>query len=644
MKKPVAPRIASLVVLYLGVFIFLVALQFSRERSFTRQAGAMTVSGHYGETVRNDDTDTDANLNEFMPEGDLSVFFGGMEFRVTRPGGDFVFLRSDGTKESPAIAAVAFKEDSAFIRFGETGDPQSRLELVFSSRISSGRPELRITGSFGEDYTGFELPFNPLRNTRIQNTEDGNFTVTAGESDFTFAGSRLDMTKRMLIAETSVVVYRGISGNESPSPVDYVLADALTIDQYVYQVSQWRDRLFAAWNRTPTASLDNEELITAYIAEAVHRGIYREVVSRTPRSFLDSSRRTYVSSAFFGRLTQGLRSLSAAEQERASRLAKAAADSPGEFFAEPHTIAENAARGNGALVDKGIALLSSLEEPALELAAPILESFVDLAAYRDGNNSLDRLIEPSLGLVAKAIRKDETDGRILVFAENGGEFAADTEFNIRLGDALDRYGRFAGRDDWAVVGRSIVLSVLAQTDTVGVVPPVFTLSADGVFTPQRDSRLSAARLYRYFRFGNYPRVEQIAGGINGWVWTAASSIDVTQNGNITDIAVSFPAGETHYMMLRGIKPFTKIQLYGIDFRTDPQFEHYDSSGWVYSSSEQTLLLKVKHQNPVEHIAIYTAAPPPSPPVNEPAAAPPSPADEPAAAAVETSVDSQAGDI
>ncbi|MDR2786694.1 MAG: hypothetical protein LBB83_12360 [Treponema sp.] len=622
MKKPVAPRIAGLLVLYLGVFTFLVVLQFSRQRGFTRHVGAMIISGRYGETAQNDDAG--ANLNEFLPEGDLGVFFGGMEFRITGPGGDFAFLRSDGKRETPPILALAIEEDSAVIRFAGTGDPQSRLELVFNSRISSGRPELQITGSFGGDYTGFEIPFRPLRNSRVQNMANEDFSVTAEGSDFSFSASRLDVTRRMVIAdaESPVIVYRSISGEDSFSPADYVLAEARTPGQYADQVSQWRNQVFAAWNRTPTASLDNEELVTAYVADAVHRGVYREVVSRIPRSFLDSSRRTYVSSPFFGRLAQSLRSLSAAEQERTSRLTESAA---AEFFAAPHVIAENAVRGNNALVDKGIALLSALEAPTLNLVPPILEAFVDLAAYRDGDNSLDYLIEPSLSLVAGTLRKDGTDGRILVFAEDGGEFAAYAEFNLRLGAALDQYGRLAGRNDWAAAGRSLVLSVLAQTDTVGMVPPAFTLNAGGVFTPKRESRFSAARFYRYLRFDNYPRAEKIAGGINGWVWTAVSSVNITQNGDITDIAVGFPVGETHYMILWGIKPFTKIQLYGIDYRTDPQFERYDSSGWSYSSSEQALLLKVKHQNPVEHIVIYTAPPPrPAPslsgPVNENAAA------------------------
>jgi hypothetical protein len=632
MKKSAAPRIAGLFVLYFGVFTFLVVLQFSRQRDFTRHVGAMIVSGYYGETVQDDDIDAD--LNEFLPEGNLSIVFGGMEFRVTAAGGDFAFLRSGGEREYPAIRALAIEEDSAVIRFAEAGDSPSGPELVFSCRISSGRPELWITGFFGENYTGFEIPFRPLRNTRIQNTADGGLAVTTEGLDFSFGASRFDMTRRVLTvnAESPVAVYRVISGEEELSPANYVLAGARTIEQYTDQVSQWQDQIFAAWNRTPTASLDNEELITAYIADSVHRGVYREVVSRIPRSFLESSRRTYISAPFFGRLAQNLNSLSSAEQELVLRVTKPAGLA--EFLAEPHAFAENAVRGNGAFVDQGLALLSALEEPALDMVPLILEAFVDLAAHRDRDSSLNHLIEPSLSLVIEAFRKDETNDRVLVFVEDEGEFSAYAEFNLRLGAALAQYGRLVGREDWAAAGRSLVLSVLGQTDTVGMVPMVSTLGADGIFIPKRDTRFSAARLYRYLRFDNYPRAEQIGGGINGWAWTAASSVSVTQNGNITDIAVSFPAGETHYMMVRGIKPFTKIQLYGIDYRTDPQFERYDSSGWAYSTSEQTLLLKVKHQNPVEHIVIYTTVPTPARPEPRPAPPPPEPAREDAAAAAE----------
>jgi hypothetical protein len=402
---------------------------------------------------------------------------------------------------------------------------------------------------------------------------------------------------------------------EEVSPGDYALAAAWAQDQYADRVSRWRDQIFTAWNRTPTSSLDNEELITAYIAESVRRGSYREVLSRVPRSFLGSPRQTYFSSPFLGNLIQVSYSLSAEEEWRISRFEELAAGSPAEFLADPHAFAESAVRGNDALIDRGIAVLSSLESPVLDMIPPILEACVDLAAYRK-DNSLMFLIEPSLSLIAKALWKDPANDRVFVFAERDGELTADTEFNLRLGIALDQYGRLAGREDWAAVGRSLILSVLAQTDTVGMVSATFSLNANGVLAAVQESRISAARLYRYLRFDNYPRAERIAGNIDGWMWTAASSVEVTQDADITDIAVAFPAGETHYIIFRDIKPFAKIQLHGIDYRTDPRFERYDSSGWNYASSEQILFLKMKQRDPVEHIVIHNIVPPAEKPVPE----------------------------
>ncbi|GHV35100.1 hypothetical protein AGMMS4952_27470 [Spirochaetia bacterium] len=95
--------------------------------------------------------------------------------------------------------------------------------------------------------------------------------------------------------------------------------------------------------------------------------------------------------------------------------------------------------------------------------------------------------------------------------------------------------------------------------------------------------------------------------MNGiWAWTAGAGVtaNFNQENNFLDISVNFPSGETHYMLIRGIRPFTQIQLYNIPFRTDSQFERYDSSGWAYSSSEQTLMVKMKHRLTTEHILIY----------------------------------------
>jgi hypothetical protein len=184
--------------------------------------------------------------------------------------------------------------------------------------------------------------------------------------------------------------------------------------------------------------------------------------------------------------------------------------------------------------------------------------------------------------------------------------AADMEFNLRLGKALWMWAESANRGEWAALGRSLVVSVLSLADGTGTTPPRLLLSGDGQITEDPGPRISSARLYRILNPGEYyPRPVVIGSGVNGiWAWTAASAVTAAQENNVLDISVSFPAGETHYMMIRGVRPFDKIQLYNIDYRTDPQFERYDSSGWVYSAQDQILLLKMKHQTTVEHIKIF----------------------------------------
>jgi len=64
---------------------------------------------------------------------------------------------------------------------------------------------------------------------------------------------------------------------------------------------------------------------------------------------------------------------------------------------------------------------------------------------------------------------------------------------------------------------------------------------------------------------------------------------------------------SHFMIIRGVRPFIRIQLHGMDWRTDSQFERYDSSGWVYYPEEQTLIVKLKHRVTTENIRIIYRA-------------------------------------
>jgi predicted DNA-binding transcriptional regulator AlpA len=175
-----------------------------------------------------------------------------------------------------------------------------------------------------------------------------------------------------------------------------------------------------------------------------------------------------------------------------------------------------------------------------------------------------------------------------------------------LGTALIAWAGAAGRDEWADIGRSLILSVLSWQDNNGTVPAFIEMSESGGFTASTGGTLSAATIYKIISPGEYyPRAVVIGSAVNGlWAWTVASAVTAVQENNVLDIAAYFPVGETHHMMIRGVRPFYKIQIYNIDYPTDSQFESYDSSGWVYSAQEQILTVKLKHREPAEHIKIF----------------------------------------
>jgi hypothetical protein len=58
------------------------------------------------------------------------------------------------------------------------------------------------------------------------------------------------------------------------------------------------------------------------------------------------------------------------------------------------------------------------------------------------------------------------------------------------------------------------------------------------------------------------------------------------------------------MLIRNVPPSFRIQLYNMNYRTDPNFERYNSSGWAYSASEQTLLVKMRHREALEYIRLF----------------------------------------
>ena len=606
MRKPVFPRILLLVLLYCGIFTALVSIQFTKHGGFTQRVGGFVVSGQRRLPAENDPP---IAQNEYLLDGEAHIFFGGIDFGMIggNEGNAFCLTGENGDEEILPERLIISGDSALFIFSNGT-------ELEYSTLYAGGAPEMRISGSFPEGISGAVLPFKLLRKTVFHDKGEGQHFFSADGVNYSFGNSPMDVERRMLLIGTkeNTVSYRAIPEKKTDTQKDYILPEAQTAAVYNETLTRWKDQNFSLWNRT-ISEQNNEDTVIAFAGEALLRGTYKAAVAAVPQSFLRGSSRSYESSAYLGGLDQAYRSLVTREREKIARLSRQINEKSLEFLKEPRVIEYFAVRGQNNFIDAGAELVRTIDPAilALDITPGILEGYVDWKTIRPNtDNPFERLVDQACYVITESLQRSVdipannllSAGRVFSFIDGQG----DAEFNLRLGKALLYYADTASDSTLAGIGRSLILSALSLSDASGAVKAGLVQPAGGEITesPVRQDLVSG-RLYRILSPGDsYPRAMAIERSMNGiWAWTAAQAVSAVQQNNTLDITVRFPAGETHYMIIRGIRAFARIQLYEMDFRSDPQFERYDSSGWVYYPQEQVLVLKMKHRGPEEHVKI-----------------------------------------
>ena len=168
---------------------------------------------------------------------------------------------------------------------------------------------------------------------------------------------------------------------------------------------------------------------------------------------------------------------------------------------------------------------------------------------------LEPVLEPGIERITEACK---FEGNILTISENDTFLSVNQA--VETGIALLRYGRLTENETLEKAGYAIVNSYLAESSSFDL----RTLS----------------NLYPVIAYDNlfYPHLEKVSddGGSTVWAWT-----------------------------------------YDMSFRTDPRFETYNSSGYVYKKNTETLLLKSRHKSQLEKIRlVYRVAKPAAAPVVE----------------------------
>jgi hypothetical protein len=628
MRKRVLTRLVWLLLFYCVVFVLLVVMQFTRSGSFSRKIGDMLVSGHYSLSP---EADREAEISEEkrLLEGRASVFFGGLEFQLDFPSDrddGLSLVDSEGVRQRAFSGFIEFLDNEAI--FTLSGGSEISFICLHLGKEQNGSHELRISGKFADGVSAVEVPFRLLRSSVDHNNSKGILNISYNDKRYQFSRSLDGLEDGRLVLSNAVPVisYRAVTDTRKIDPADFILPQAETVLAFNDAVALWTAANFEIWGKNMPPQGD-EDMVIAWCAESLKRGVYSSASSIIPLGFSRSPGRTWESAVYqfdrrIGHWEREIKTIDALEREKANLITRQLADKDISIFTEDRIIEFLAVRGNNRLLDNLLSIVQdiNLSAVSLEANAGIMEACVDMGKWHPNtDNPFEALTDQIFQLVVNDLYRKEDQ----VFILSSGQ--VDINLNLRMGLALREWGEKSGQTVCAALGRSIALSVMSLADSNGLVPAFLTVHENNEYTAAAE-RISSAKLYRMLGSNEY-LPHAAATEANGvWAWTAASSITVTQNDRQMDISVRFPVNETHYIMLRNVKPFPILQIYGQNWRRAADFEsYYNASGWYYSEEEQTLVLKIAHRSNTELIRILFVAPPPPPP---PPPSPPPPAAEP----------------
>jgi len=564
--------------LYCAVFFALVILQFSGKGTFTITANTMIIKGRYLQPFENEKfyVEDDEQAVQLLTGG-VRVFFGGLEFILKEERGGGLVITNDSGVVFP-VNPESFSITENTVRLGLPGGST----LVFSSLGPEKEPELQINAQFAADVSEVSIPIIPHRSL-VRNNGQIGIMYNGNRYMFNGAGQEFENNRIILSKANSFVSYRSKGKQRAFDPSIFTIPQA---QNYYFALSNWQDLSYTRWYQN-ASSLRNEDDITGYLSEALRQNNYNAALSSIPRDFSGSTQHTYRSAVYLGGMTSAYRTFVSEENKRLNAINTLTKEKSLDVLKEEHIIDYLLTRGDTVLAYDIIKLIQDTtpEKLTIDYCPGLLEAYSDIKRWNTStDNPVEPLIEQILLLVSVNLSKDTVSN--LVYASGSKE--RDLYFSVRLGNTLINWAEEAKNADWADIGRSLVLSALTNAG------------------PGAGNLYANLKLTEY-----YPRALWL-GEPGFWAWTVSPSVKPSWKDGNLNISFSFPVSSIHHVIISGIKPFLSLQIHDTNWRTDNQYERYDSSGWVYHQQEQILVLKLRHREPVENIKIVYkyAAPPP----------------------------------
>ena len=526
--------------------------------------------------------------------------------RISYNGINFFFdeqkpasVKKDGTDSVVELKSVEQTEElSITLNFSEN------VKVTFELASADPSSSLAILTDLPDGISDFSMPYSYSSNMSVQKVEKDSIVFGGKRNAWELSGHSVragyfDFTPRNYLATYSIY-----DANQKFTFDDIVNEPIANAAEFNKTVAQLKRNLISTFEANNVETNITEQVAVSYVAAQAETGNFTRAVEMVPDSIKKSRQRTYLSAPYFNTLEDMNVNLEKAMKDYERRIADSADKGSFDLFTV-HKIADFIyLNQQQSFVTKLLNKAASADPETLTIAqiSGMLQVYADLMQLSPSYAALlEPVLEPGIERITDACK---FEGNILTISENDTFLSVNQA--VETGIALLRYGKATDNETYEKAGYAIVNSYLSESSSFDL----RTLS----------------NLYPVVAFDNpfYPHFEKIDEKDDKvvWAWTCAKSIKLARSVEEYNFTIDFPEGDTHYVILKGIPVFNLIYIYDMSFRTDPRFETYNSSGYVYKRPSETLLLKSRHKTEYEKVRlVYQEAKPepaPAPKVEEPA--------------------------
>lgn len=574
MSKHPFRKAAGLIVLYSIIIIGIFVLQFKNESVISRTAGLLRISV----------AQTQSQDGQISLKNAFTVSFRGISFSAddAHP----VEIRSETDGSTRALTLVSWEQaDSLSFTLHFTED----ASITFAATDITSKASLSVIASLPKSADTLSLPYKPASGYSVTDQTRTRQTVSSKNNTYNMSASSIEdslitFRKSSIIASyqhydpTTVFTFASLSEN---------LAEASELTYHTH-IADFTERMLSL---TETSLQDStqftENAAVSYVAERSRRGQYTEAIEAVPDSFKKGTKRTYFSSPFFDSLVAMNPSLVMVNENMTSMVKNAVSQKSLDVFAV-NSIAEFILREQ---LNPDVRALLQLPASMSQFVPTVVQASGILHVYTFLHNKKSPLadfIAPAVDICLNTVESNcHWQNPNLTLTEK----TVPVSFiqTVDTGKVLIDYGELTGHSDYITAGRLLIHTAFTQN-------------------PNADLR-TLAEIYPILVQDNtfYPHETLLtqADGNLVWSWNIAREMTISDSadGNVTTITIDFPLEKSHYLIINGIKPFADIEIYGISFHTDPRFETYNSSGYVYNESTRTLFLKSRHKSQKEKIVL-----------------------------------------